>query len=331
MRQTIHVVSKRDFWPLAVAVRASQREWLLRVRKPRPDERELERTAGELRAALADGPRRYESSDELTERRWGMSRTVAGARARAAVRDVGAAARAPVRDGRGVGWSRDGDARRRRSTTSSAATSARSARLRPETSRAGRARTCATSRPRSSGSQLRRFRDEAGNELVDLPRAPLPDPETPAPVRFLPTWDATLLVHARRSGILPEKYRSLVFDVKRPHSVGTFLVDGSVAGTWRSRACVSLHAAGRVVRLERATARELRGSVTDGEARLRRRESHLQLTPAKEMTLNGNRHRWTAILNGRSQGQRRRRHRRARRTSRARSSASRSRSTARTS
>ncbi len=80
---------------------------------------------------------------------------------------------------------------------------------------------------------LRRFDDEHGNGLLDLPRAPLPDPDTPVPVRFLPTWDATLLVHARRSGILPEKYRPLVFSTKTPHSVGTFLVDGSVAGTWR--------------------------------------------------------------------------------------------------
>src|SRR6266545_3483405 len=52
--------------------------------------------------------------------------------------------------------------------------------------------------------RLRRFRDERGRELVELPRAPLPDPDTPAPVRFLPTWDATLLVHARGTGILPE-------------------------------------------------------------------------------------------------------------------------------
>jgi len=66
-----------------------------------------------------------------------------------------------------------------------------------------------------------------------VPRAPLPDPETPAPVRFLPTWDATLLVHARRTGILPERYRPQVFSSKTPHSVGTFLVDGAVAGTWR--------------------------------------------------------------------------------------------------
>jgi hypothetical protein len=80
---------------------------------------------------------------------------------------------------------------------------------------------------------LRRFRDEQGKELVDLPRAPLPDPETPAPVRFLPTWDATLLVHARRTGILPEEHRPKVFSTKTPQSVSTFLVDGAVAGIWR--------------------------------------------------------------------------------------------------
>jgi hypothetical protein len=80
---------------------------------------------------------------------------------------------------------------------------------------------------------LRRFRDEQGRELLDLPRLPLPDPQMPAPVRFLPTWDATLLVHARRTGILPERFRPRVFDTRTPHSVATFLVDGEVAGTWR--------------------------------------------------------------------------------------------------
>ncbi len=81
--------------------------------------------------------------------------------------------------------------------------------------------------------ELRRFRDEQGKELLDLPRAPLPDPDTRALVRFLPVWDATLLVHARRTGILPEQYRPRVFNVKTPHSVNTFLVDGQVAGSWR--------------------------------------------------------------------------------------------------
>jgi DNA glycosylase AlkZ-like len=85
----------------------------------------------------------------------------------------------------------------------------------------------------------RRFRDEAGKELLDLPGLPLPDPGTPAPVRFLPVWDASLLVHARRTGILPEEHRPTIFNTKTPHSVDTFLVDGRVAGAWR-------HEAGRI-------------------------------------------------------------------------------------
>jgi hypothetical protein len=80
---------------------------------------------------------------------------------------------------------------------------------------------------------LRRFLDERGGELLDLPRAPLPEEDTPAPVRFLPTWEAMLLVHARRTQVLPEEYRPLVFNTRTPHSVSTFLVDGAVAGTWR--------------------------------------------------------------------------------------------------
>ena len=68
--------------------------------------------------------------------------------------------------------------------------------------------------------------------MLALARAPLPDPETPAPVRFLPTWDASLLAHARRAAILPEVHRSKVFNAKTPQSVPTFLVDGRVAGTW---------------------------------------------------------------------------------------------------
>lgn len=86
----------------------------------------------------------------------------------------------------------------------------------------------------AEGMTLRRFRDEQERELVDLPRAPLPAADAPAPVRFLPTWDATLLVHSRQTQILPEAYRPLVFNTKTPHSVGTFLVDGSVAGSWRA-------------------------------------------------------------------------------------------------
>jgi winged helix DNA-binding protein len=84
--------------------------------------------------------------------------------------------------------------------------------------------------------RLRRFRSEQGDELLDVPRAPLPDPETPAPVRFLPTWDAILLVHARRTGVIDEESRKIIFNDKMPPSFPTVLVDGRVVGTWKFEA-----------------------------------------------------------------------------------------------
>ena len=81
--------------------------------------------------------------------------------------------------------------------------------------------------------RLRRFRSELDEDLIDLPRMPIPDADVIAPPRFLPTWDANLLVHTRRAGILPEQYRPLIFNSKNPQSVGTFLIDGRVGGTWR--------------------------------------------------------------------------------------------------
>jgi len=78
---------------------------------------------------------------------------------------------------------------------------------------------------------LRRFRDERGRELLDLPRRPLPDAGVRAPVRFLPHWDSSLLAYDIRERILPEPYRKTV--IRRNGDVQpTFLVDGFVAGTW---------------------------------------------------------------------------------------------------
>ena len=79
---------------------------------------------------------------------------------------------------------------------------------------------------------LRRFRDEQGRELLDVPRAPLPDPDTPAPIRFLPKWDNVLLAWADRTRVLPEQYRKTVIRMNGDVAQ-TFLVDGFVAGTWR--------------------------------------------------------------------------------------------------
>ncbi|MGH3137231.1 MAG: winged helix DNA-binding domain-containing protein [Gaiellaceae bacterium] len=79
--------------------------------------------------------------------------------------------------------------------------------------------------------QLRRLRDELGRELLDLPRAPLPSPDTPAPPRFLPRWDNLLLSHDDRRRVLPEEYRKAVI-AKNGDVARTFLIDGFVAGTW---------------------------------------------------------------------------------------------------
>jgi hypothetical protein len=97
------------------------------------------------------------------------------------------------------------------------------------------------------------YETEDGATLIDLPGAPLPDGETPVPIRFLPTWDATLLVHARRTQILPEEHRPKIFSTRTPHSFPTFLVDGAVAGTWR-------YERGRVeiTPFERLSAKQLR-------------------------------------------------------------------------
>jgi hypothetical protein len=79
---------------------------------------------------------------------------------------------------------------------------------------------------------LRRFRDERGRELLDLPRAPLPPADSPAPVRFLPRYDNLVLSHADRTRVIADDHRRAVI-----HGAGiveaTFLVDGVVAGMWR--------------------------------------------------------------------------------------------------
>jgi hypothetical protein len=110
---------------------------------------------------------------------------------------------------------------------------------------------------------LRRFRDEQGRELYDVPRGPLPDPDTPAPVRFLPKWDNVLLAWADRTRVLPEAYRKRVIRMNGDVAQ-TFLVDGFVAGTWTAEN-------GRVVtapfaKLSRAVQRELKDETARLEA-----------------------------------------------------------------
>jgi hypothetical protein len=253
MRATIHLVSKGDYWPFAVAIREPRRAWWLRVNKI-TDPRLLDQAARDLRRALTRGPLRWKDVQQLL---------------------------GPNARGIGIGIDLvrvppSGTWERRRADLYATAedwigpedvslAEARDLVVRRYLAGFGPARRMEIADwagldvkdvlPSIDRLRLRRFRDEEGKELVDLQRAPLPDPDTPAPPRFLPTWDATLLVHARGTQILPEEYRPRIFNTKAPHSFNTFLVDGQVAGTWR-------HEQGRVQlepfhRLDSGTRREL--------------------------------------------------------------------------
>ncbi|MDD9369260.1 MAG: winged helix DNA-binding domain-containing protein, partial [Acidimicrobiales bacterium] len=81
------------------------------------------------------------------------------------------------------------------------------------------------------GDRVVRFRNEAGRVLFDLPDAPRPHPEVPAPVRFLPDFDNVTLSHADRTRIVSDDARQRL---RRPNGLlpGTVLVDGMVAGIW---------------------------------------------------------------------------------------------------
>lgn len=78
--------------------------------------------------------------------------------------------------------------------------------------------------------ELRVFRGDAGRELYDLPDAPRPPADTPAPVRLLPEFDATVLAHADRRRVMTDEVRPQVCDGAAV--AATVLVDGTVAGTW---------------------------------------------------------------------------------------------------
>jgi Winged helix DNA-binding domain len=81
--------------------------------------------------------------------------------------------------------------------------------------------------------RLRVFRDEHGAELLDLPEAPRPDPDTPAPPRFLPEYDNLLLSHADRARFIAGGERVPLPPGPGARS-GTLLVDGLLSATWRA-------------------------------------------------------------------------------------------------
>ena len=251
MRVTIHLVSAADYWPLTAGVRDARRaRWL----KARP-----ETVAGELRAAAAQGeaqagrrPALARGADRVDGRpHLQRHRHVARPGARPPGRDLGAPAGGRLRGRGGLA---------RRASATAAEGLELLIRRYLQGFGPGRARRHRQLGRTPAGDRERRRRGHGaaslprrgGRAAVDLPRLPLPDADTPAPPRFLPTWDATLLVHCRRTLILPEEHRPKVFHTRTPQSVPTFMVDGAVAGKWRyERGRVSLEPFGRIAKAER--------------------------------------------------------------------------------
>lgn len=232
MRVTIHVVSAREYWLFATGVRRARREWWLRQSKV--PEAEMERGAERLRTALADGPRSVAELGDLAKGFLGhvglwvdlVRVPPSGTWERRRANLLGLAEH----------WVGPCDVTQEQGLEHLVRSYLRGfgpATLRDVSSWAG-----VPAAPLAAAVErlhLRRFRDEEGRELLDLPRAPLPAADTPAPVRFLPHWEASLLVHARRVRVLPEEHRERVFHTRKPFSTGTVLVDGRVVGGWQPR------------------------------------------------------------------------------------------------
>ena len=257
MRITIHMATSPDYKLFSAGTRMSRRKAWLAYHRRHAGELDMPAVARSVRKHLADGPRRQAElvtlleSDGFPRIAWSgaglwvdlvrVPPSGTWARRRADLYGLAEDWIGPYEEGERAGFQHL--ARRYLSGFGPAAAT-------DIANWAGLQIT--TLRPVLARMRLRRFEDAQGGELLDLPRGPLPDADTPAPVRFLPTWDASLLVHARRTQILPEAYRPQVFDTKTPHSVPTFLIDGQVAGTWRyEKGRVKVSPFGRVSRTAR--------------------------------------------------------------------------------
>jgi hypothetical protein len=241
MRATIHTVSAADYWPMAIAIRRSRREWYDRVWRSALAGHDMAAAVRIVRRELRSGPR---PARDL----------------KSALGAAGLPTRAFTFVGVWVDLVRvppSGTWGRRRADLYALAedwltvpagideASGLDLLVRRYLGGFGPARIAdiagwagvgvATLAPAIERSQLRRFHDEQGAELVDAPDAPLPPASTEGPIRFLAHFDPTLLVHQRATQILPEQYRQRVFNVRAPQDVATFLVDGQVAGLWRYR------------------------------------------------------------------------------------------------
>jgi Winged helix DNA-binding domain len=233
MRVTIHLVSRREFWRYALGVRQARRDLAIRnlPRLTGQTEGDLIARADQMRAALADGPRTVK---ELGDLGTGFVGNLGLWIDLVRVPPSGTWERRRAdRLALAEEWVGPCDATEEEGLTHLVRAYLRAfgpATWRDVASWAGIQLSVA--KQAGANVTLVEYLDEDGRPLVDLPDAPLPDPATPAPVRFLPHWDANLLVHARRTGLLPETHRSRVFSIRNPFSVGTYLVDGVVAGAW---------------------------------------------------------------------------------------------------
>jgi hypothetical protein len=234
MRSTIHLVSRADYWPFALATRAPRRERWRRSARDAPSAAAMAGAARTLRRRLAqDGQLRRTEVEALLGKTRGRGIGLWLDLVRVPPAGTWDRRRADV-FGAAEDWLGPPD------TTVRAATEHLVRRYLNGFGPASKkdianftGLPATTLKPVLAALELRRFRSEEGEELLDIPDGPLPDPETPAPPRFLPTWDATLLVHARRTGLLPEQHRAKLFSAKTPHSFPTFLIDGVVGGKWR--------------------------------------------------------------------------------------------------
>lgn len=243
MRATIHLATPRDYWAFSAGVRDARRAWWLRIaRAEKLPDISYERLATQLRGELADGPRHRADLVAAIERAGHPKRAWDGASlwldlVRAPPSGTWERRRADL-----YALAEQWIPTRRQWTpqqgiahlTTRYLAAFGPASIADVASWIGVTRTVVEPVVRSL--RLRRFSDQAGTDLFDIAGGDLPDPETPAPVRFLPTWEACLLAHTRRTGILPESVRSHVFHSSMPQSVGSFLVDGVVAGTWTWKA-----------------------------------------------------------------------------------------------
>jgi hypothetical protein len=224
MRSTIHVVSRADYWPIALTLRDGRRAWWRRATKSEAD---MDEAAALARDALREGPKTRKELEALVgkERFHGLGLWLemvrvppSGTWERRRADLYGLA-----EDWVGPPQADPSRIVRRYLQGFGPAT------VKDIASFAG----LNPGEVDLSALELRRFQTEDGAELLDLPRAPLPPADTPAPARLLPTWDATLLVHARRALIIREADRERIFSTRTPHSFPTFTIDGTVEGTWR--------------------------------------------------------------------------------------------------